>query len=204
MLDFIMSAYQRGGVTMLPLSLCSLIMVTLIIERLWFLRFQRLFPKKEIQQLKHYIVADSESLQRLPIPTNHPIGRILAHGLAVGANSPLTFREAVSDQARRELHEMQRGLVGLEIIATIAPLLGLLGTALGMVQLFRNISLEGAARTEALGQGISEALLTTVSGLIIGIPALVAYTLFSRRVVSLGIYIEEQISSFFHKLFPEK
>ncbi|MDP7631077.1 MAG: MotA/TolQ/ExbB proton channel family protein, partial [SAR324 cluster bacterium] len=123
----------------------------------------------------------------------HPVGRILRHGLDLLPTTSGHLQEALRDQAHRERHTLERGLTTLEVIAGIAPLLGLLGTALGMIEVFQNLALAGPGRNEALSRGISEALLTTVLGLGIGIPALVAHSLFARKIEALSLRIEEEV-----------
>lgn len=194
--------YEKGGIVTLPLGLCSLVMVMVILERAWVLKVSNILPPQELALLHQVAQHDSKNLQALQPQTSHPVGRILAYGLSTLPASAQQFKEAIQDQARRELHTLARGLVILEIIVAVAPLLGLLGTALGMIQVFANLSLEGAGRSEALSQGISEALLTTVLGLSIGIPALIAFNLLSRKIESLGLQIEQEILFFYHKLFP--
>ncbi len=188
---------------MIPLGCCSVIMVIVIIERAWILRSSNFFPFQEIENLRRQAEA-SKDLHSLEPALNHAMGRILSYGLHVLPASSERFKEAIQDQARRELHYAERGLVMLEIIVGVAPLLGLLGTALGMISVFANIAIEAPGRAEALSQGIAEALITTVLGLAIGIPALVAYTLFSRRVESLGLRIEQEMLFFYHKLYPHE
>ena len=194
--------YERGGIVTLPLGLCSLVMVVVILERAWVLKVSNVLPPQEIKFLHQAAAEGVENLQAFQLQPTHPLGRILNHGLSVLPASAPQFKEAIHDQARRELHYLARGLVILEIIVGVAPLLGLLGTALGMIQVFANLSIEGAGRNEALSQGISAALLTTVLGLSIGIPALIAFNLFSRKIESLGLQIEQEILFFYHKLFP--
>ncbi len=200
----ILELYHKGGVIMVPLGICSLLMVAVILERLWVLRIPNIFPSEEIENLRNYTEADSATLKTLQPQTSNPLGRILAYGLSILPASAERFKEAIQDQARRELHYVERGLVVLEIIVGVAPLLGLLGTGLGMIQVFGQIALEGPGRAEALSQGISEALLTTVLGLSIGIPALIAFNLFTRKIESLELRIEQEILFFYHKLYPNE
>ncbi len=188
---------------MIPLGGCSLIMVVIIIERAWILRASNFFPFQEMERLRNH-AKTADDLHSLQPALNHAIGRILSYGLNSLPASSDRFREAIEDQARRELHYAERGLVFLEIIVGVAPLLGLLGTALGMIDVFANIAIEGPGRAEALSQGIAEALITTVLGLAIGIPALIAHTLFSHRVESFGLRIEQEMLFFYHKLYPHE
>ncbi|MGK5093802.1 MotA/TolQ/ExbB proton channel family protein [Deltaproteobacteria bacterium TL4] len=203
MLDSLLEIYQKGGIMMVPLLGCSLIMVMLVVERALVLRQSYLFPLREMEQLRALVTVETKRLETLKPTLTHPVGRILAYGLSILPASAEHFKEALYDQARREKHYLERGLVILEVIVGVAPLLGLLGTALGMIEVFNKISLEGAERAQGLSQGISQALITTVVGLSIGIPALIAFNLFSRKIESLGLFIEEETMFFYYKIFGE-
>jgi len=200
----ILNLYDKGGIIMIPLGICSLLMVMVILERMWVLRNFNIFPVQELKALRDYSEKYPDNLHTMQPKTTYPLGRILSCGLAVFPHSAERFKEAIQDQARRELHYVERGLVLLEIIVGVAPLLGLLGTGLGLIKVFEQISIVGARRAEALSQGISEALLTTVIGLSIGIPALIAFNLFTRRIETIKIEIEQEILFFYHKLYPER
>ncbi|MGK0290833.1 MAG: biopolymer transport protein ExbB, partial [bacterium] len=104
------------------------------------------------------------------------------------------LEERIADLSRKQKHQLERGMVFLETIAGIAPLFGLLGTALGMVEVFSRLSAMGEAKISALSSGISQALFTTVAGLFIGIPALIAYNLLNRHIQNLLIEAENQIN----------
>ncbi|MBF0238577.1 MAG: MotA/TolQ/ExbB proton channel family protein [SAR324 cluster bacterium] len=199
----LLNIYNKGGIMMVPLALCSIIMIMLIVERALALRSSRLLPPRDLERLRTLISSKATPPNELNPSTAHPTGRILDYAVSVLPASAEHFKEALSDQARRERHYLERGLVVLEIIVGIAPLLGLLGTALGMIDVFNHLSLEGAGRADALSRGISEALITTVVGLCIGIPSLVAFNLFTRKIESIGLLIEEESMFFYYKLFGD-
>ncbi|MFC1568839.1 MotA/TolQ/ExbB proton channel family protein [bacterium] len=115
-------------------------------------------------------------------------------------DSPDEIKEAILDQGRQETRQLERGLVALETVAGIAPLLGLLGTVLGMIKVFSVISESGLGQTQLLSGGISEALFTTVVGLSIAIPSLIAYNYFNHKVEDLVLEIEQYSSQFLKKL----
>lgn len=202
--DVLLDIYDKGGIMMIPIGICSVVMVVIIIERILILRNSYLFPIKEIERLKAQVEVNTEEVNKIQPSLTHPIGRILAYGISILPASAQHFKESLHDQARRERHYLERGLVILEIIVGVAPLFGLLGTALGMIEVFNNISMEGAERAQALSHGISEALLTTVFGLAVGIPALIAFNLFARKVDSLGLFIEEEAMFFYYKFYAEE
>lgn len=186
--------YEKGGVMMIPLIICSFLVLLITLERVFVLRSPRLVSKK---QLKHW-----EEWFKLGMP---PSSRPKKKGRSIPASIfseiseylPLPekrFQERVADLARKEKHRLERGLVLLDTIAGIAPLFGLLGTALGMVEVFSRLSIAGEAKMNALSAGISQALFTTVTGLCVGIPALIAYNLLSRHIEKILITTEEQIN----------
>ena len=193
---------KHGGVMIVPIVICSLITLVLIIERWMMLRSGRILPHRLLHKMREQAELRPRKISNLKPVDTHPVGRILLHGLTVLPSTPAHFRESLRDQARREKHLLEKGLVTLEVIAGVAPLLGLLGTALGMISVFQDLAIEGPSRAEALSRGISEALITTVSGLSVGIPALISYVLFSRKVETLLIRIEEEIMFLHDRLTP--
>ena len=110
------------------------------------------------------------------------------------------IKETLQDQGRQEIHQLEKGLGMLETIAGIAPLLGLLGTVLGILKVFQIISVMGVGQASALAGGISEALITTIAGLFIGIPALVAYNYFAHRAEALVLEIEKYSNRLLNKI----
>ena len=193
---------RHGGVMIVPIGICSLITVLVIIERWMMLRSGRVLPKKLLFELREQVEIRPRKISNLKPSDTHPVGRILLHGMTVLPCTHSHFKESLQDQARREKHVLEKGLVSLEVIAGVAPLFGLLGTALGMISVFQDLSLEGPDRAESLSRGISEALITTVSGLGVGIPALIAFVLFSRKVETLLLRIEEEIMFLHDRLTP--
>ena len=189
----LLGLFGLGGVMMLPLGICSVLTLTVIFDRLWFLRSGRLLPGKALRVVREQAEENPGRPSKLAPENKHPVGRILRHGLDLLPTTSGHLQEALRDQAHRERHTLERGLTTLEVIAGIAPLLGLLGTTLGMIEVFQNLALAGPGRNEALSRGISEALLTTVLGLGIGIPALVAHSLFARKIEALSLRIEEEV-----------
>jgi biopolymer transport protein ExbB len=110
------------------------------------------------------------------------------------------IKEDVSDQARQEIRVLERGLIILETVAAIAPILGLLGTVLGMIKVFSVISLQGVGDAASLSSGISEALISTAVGLSIGIPTLVFYNYFERRANSIILELENICNELIRKI----
>ncbi len=185
----------RGGIMMIPLVICSFLVVLITFERLFILRKSRLVPKRGLSDWQNWFKVWS-GLKAHPLPESQTIiGYVMSKTVGLLPLSQNRLEERLGDLARIKKHRLERGLVILDTIAGIAPLFGLLGTALGMVEVFSRLSLMDEAKMNALSSGISQALFTTVAGLMIGIPSLIAFNLFTRRVESLMIAAEDQINS---------
>ncbi len=199
-LEVFQMLYERGGIMMIPLWVLSLMTLTIAIERAFMIRRGRLFPKKQIQQLQQIALQNPEKLQHFLTLSHLPIARVLKH--ASHHSNQTDFRESVEVHARHEIYLLERGLSFLETTIGLAPLMGLLGTSLGMIDVFANLSLQTLDRTSALSSGISQALITTVFGLAIAIPASLAYGYFSRKVEALALQLERETLQFYQLLFP--
>ena len=201
MLEQVEIIFIKGGIMMIPLAICSFFAILIILERVFILRRERLTSNTYYKNWEQWLGSDlTES--NLPKRETASILSEILHPLS--AYFPLPhhrFEERIADLARRQKHRLERGLVILDTIAGVAPLFGLLGTALGMVEVFSRLSVMGEAKMSALSSGISQALFTTVTGLFIGIPALVAYNLLSRHVDNLMMTIEGQLNSLIDEFY---
>ena len=179
---------NRGGPLMYPLYLCSIVVVAFAIERAVRLRRSAILPPDIVAKIR----LDATGAHRL----NHqdllaelkhgssPIARVITAGLRA-ANRPLPeLEQAIEDAGQREADNLRRGCRVLSIISNISPLLGLLGTVVGMIKSFMTVAAreEALGRTELLAEGIYQALVTTAAGLCIAIPALVLYYIFTEKV----------------------
>lgn len=183
---------KPGGMVMFPLLLCSVLALAIIIERFWTLRASRLAPKALVNDLWGWIKRkelDSKKLRELKDAA--PIGRVLAAGLVNAKHGREVMKESIQEEASHVVHEMERFLTALGTVAVIAPLLGLLGTVIGMIKVFAQLQLEGAGNAAALAGGISEALITTAAGLTVAIPALIFHRYFLRRVDEIVVEMEQ-------------
>lgn len=183
---------KPGGIIMIPLLLCSVLAMAIIIERFWTLRVNRLAPADLTKELWGWIKRkelDSKKLRQLKDAA--PIGRIFAAGLVNAKHGREIMKESIAEEASHVVHEMERFLTALGTVAVIAPLLGLLGTVIGMIKVFAQLQLEGAGNAGALAGGISEALITTAAGLTVAIPALIFHRYFLRRVDEIVIEMEQ-------------
>ena len=183
---------KPGGMVMFPLLLCSVLALAIIIERFWTLRVSRLAPKDLVNELWGWIKRKELNSKKLrELKDAAPIGRILAAGLVNAKHGREIMKESIQDEASHVVHEMERFLTTLGSVAAIAPLLGLLGTVVGMIKVFSQLQLEGAGNAAALAGGISEALITTAAGLTVAIPALIFHRYFTRRVDEIVVDMEQ-------------
>ncbi|MEJ2402759.1 MAG: MotA/TolQ/ExbB proton channel family protein [Candidatus Thiodiazotropha sp.] len=184
---------KSGGLLMLPIIACSIAALGIVIERFWSLQRKKVMPDylmKQILQLhkdKKLNLADINKLK-----TSSPLGRILAAGLINRNHDKDVMKEAIEEVGRQVVHELERYLNTLGTIASISPLLGLLGTVIGMIKVFSVIVTAGVGDPGVLAGGISEALITTAAGLSVAIPSLMFHRYFSGLIDQLVIGMEEQ------------
>jgi len=188
----VLDLLKPGGMVMFPLLLCSVLALAIIIERFWTLRVSRLAPKDLVNELWGWIKRKELNSKKLrELKDAAPIGRILAAGLVNAKHGREIMKESIQEEASHVVHEMERFLTTLGSVAAIAPLLGLLGTVVGMIKVFSQLQLEGAGNAAALAGGISEALITTAAGLTVAIPALIFHRYFTRRVDEIVVDMEQ-------------
>ncbi len=188
---------RAGGWVMVPIIACSIIAAAIVLERLWTLQPKRVLPVNLAKQVRDWISNDQldpAHLQRLH--QSSPLGQMLAAGLANRHRPREVIKESIEDAGRHAVHELERYLSSLGTIASISPLLGLLGTVFGMIKVFAAISTAGVGSPGALAGGISEALITTAAGLSIAIPAMIAYRWLRARVDGLVIQMEKETIKF--------
>ncbi len=184
---------QAGGWLIWPIILCSIIAMAITVERLWAYRRKRVVPDYllgEIWQLHkkgELSVSHSQSFKE-----NSPLGQVLSAGLINMKHSREVMKEAIEEEGHQVVHELERYLNTLGTIAAIAPLLGLLGTVVGMIKVFSAITAAGVGNPSVLAGGISEALITTAAGLSVAIPSLIAHRYLTGKVDELAIAMEEQ------------
>jgi len=192
---------QAGGWLMLPIIACSVIAAAIILERLWTLQEKRVLPKHIVAYVREWMQhneLEPEHLQKLH--QSSPLGQILAAGLASRGESRDIVRERIEDSGRHVVHELERYLNPLHTIASISPLLGLLGTVIGMIKVFAAIMANGVGNPASLAGGISEALITTAAGLSVAIPALIGHRYLRGRVDGLVVKMEKEAWRFLETL----
>jgi len=190
----VLDLLKPGGIIMFPLLLCSVLALAIIIERFWTLRVSRLAPKTLVQDLWVSIRKKELNARKIKELKKEaaPLGRVLAAGLVNAKHGREIMKESIQEEASHVVHEMERFLTALGTIAVITPLLGLLGTVIGMIKVFAQLQLEGAGNAAALAGGISEALITTAAGMTVAIPALIFHRYFLRRVDEIVVDMEQE------------
>ncbi|HJN49148.1 MAG: MotA/TolQ/ExbB proton channel family protein [Pseudomonadales bacterium] len=184
---------RAGGWLMLPIIVCSIIAAAICIERFWTLRSNQIAPKNLFATVVSLIRSNQLDNKRLrELRMGSPLGQILVAGLNNSRRGREIMKEAIEEVAGQVVHEMERYLNPLGTIAATTPLLGLLGTVIGMIKVFASIKLEGTGNTAVLAGGISEALITTAAGLTVAIPSLFFYRFFQRRVDDLVVGMEQE------------
>lgn len=194
-----------GGWLMVPIIACSIIAFAIIAERLWTLRVRRVIPSKALTQVWSWAKErklDKERLKQLR--ASSPLGAILAAGLMNRNASREVMKESIEDTGRHVVHELERYINTLGTIAAISPLLGLLGTVIGMIKVFSAITTEGVGNPSALAGGISEALITTAAGMVVAIPTLMFYRYFRGKVAMLVIRMEQQATQMVEVLHGQR
>lgn len=184
---------KSGGWVMVPLLLCSVVATAIVAERFWALRKQRICPRNLVDQIWQWAKAGQMDVMRISsLRGSSPLGRVLAAGLMNRHYSREVMKESIEEAGRHVVLELERYLNTLGTIASISPLLGLLGTVLGMIKVFTAISAVGVGSPTEMAGGLSEALITTVAGLIVAIPSLMFYRHFQRRVDELVSTMEQE------------
>jgi biopolymer transport protein ExbB len=197
--------FERGGIMMYPLALASVIALAIIIERAITLRKKKIIIPDIINVIEQFSsLQDVELARNICAKFSGPLPTLIRVGLDNSDLERAQVKELIEDQGRQEVRHLERGLTILETIAVTSPLLGLLGTVLGMIQVFNVIQEQGIGQASALSGGISEALVTTVTGLFIGIPVLIFYNIFTKRAENFVLDIEKHSNFLIQKLHKIK
>lgn len=184
---------QSGGLMMLPILLCSIVSLAIICERYWSLQKKRIIPHElvpKVWRLSRAKQLDDAFISRLKISS--PLGAVLAAGLANSCHGREIMKDSIEEIGRQVTHELERFLNTLGTIASVAPLLGLLGTVIGMIKVFAAIQIHGVGDPGLLAGGISEALITTAAGLTVAIPSLIFHRYYEGLVDKLVLNMEEE------------
>lgn len=190
-----------GGWLMVPIVLCSIIAVAIIIERFVVLQSKRVLPAGVLGRVRQWAwqrELDRQHIEQLR--RSSPLGRVLAAALENRHRGREIIKDAVEDTGRHVVHELERFLNTLGTIAGITPLLGLLGTVIGMIKVFSAIMIHGVGDPSQLAGGISEALITTAAGLTVAIPSFFFYRYFRGLVRSHVMEMEQQAIELLHAI----
>jgi biopolymer transport protein ExbB len=184
---------SNGGWLMMPIILCSIGAMGIIVERFWSLQRSKILPSELVPQVLKLIRADGldEPILRR-IKLSSPLGSILSSGLVNRHHGREMVKTSIEETGRQVASELERFLNTLGTIASITPLLGLLGTVVGMIKVFSAIMTHGVGDPGILAGGISEALITTAAGLTIAIPSLIFHRYFERLVDEYVLNMEEE------------
>jgi biopolymer transport protein ExbB len=198
---------RAGGPFMAPIILCSIAAVGILLERLWTLQRKRVLPEELIKKLSSFAEGGQPVSPKIieALEKNSPLGRVLAAALANRDRGREIMMERVQDTGRHVVHELERFLNTLGTIASISPLLGLLGTVTGIIRAFNAVMLGGMGDPRLLAGGISEALITTAGGLAVAIPSFIAFRYLRGKVERIVIEMEKIAVTFADSLnAPEK
>lgn len=193
-----------GGWFIWPLLICSILLISIVLERLWFLQRRLVAPKGLLRQIQNLIKKEAfHAANQDEIAATSQLGDLLKHCYQYRSESR-EFVEVKAEEKASEISLMlERNLSMLSTIASISPLLGLLGTVVGMITVFSNIDVNGSANTDLLAAGISEALITTAFGLIIAVPSIVFYRYFEQKTVTLMSILQANTSIFLDFLYKK-
>jgi biopolymer transport protein ExbB len=199
----IMSFFVKGGLFMWPLLVCSIVSVTTIILRGIALREKNVMPLVIQSEIERLVPGESpERLSRLVHHDPSSLARIARVALQHLRGPRSENVEVVETRARHEMVRLEKGLIVLEVITGIAPLLGLIGAVSGLVHVFSNLGLSsGASDTRQIALGIAEALNATVFGLSIAVPTLIAFSYFSKKVEVMSVEMETLVVELISKCY---
>jgi len=191
------SIIQAAGWPIYILLVASIIALALILERLVVLRRNKIIPPHLLEEVVELYRARQVTPKVIAkLEDNSPLGRVLAAGLRNERSSREVMKESIQEAGRGVAHEMERFLNAIGTIASTAPLMGLFGTVVGMIEIFGATSSGGTTNPQELAHGISTALYNTAFGLVIAIPSLIFYRLFRAKVDGLVVEMEQQAVHF--------
>jgi biopolymer transport protein ExbB len=190
----VLELVKAGGWLMLPIIACSIVALAIIIERLWSLQVRRVLPKNLVAQVWRWDKIHQLNDEHLKeLQASSPLGSVLAAGIANRKQNREVMKESIEDTGRHVVHELERYLNTLGTIAAITPLLGLLGTVIGMIKVFATITTMGVGNPGALAGGISEALITTAAGMSVAIPTLMLVLRMEQEAMGMVEIMHEQL-----------
>ena len=200
-MDLLFDLINRGGWVMYPILICSLAGLGLVLERLWALRREKVAPRAFLASVSGLLDRRRyDEVAMISQPGESAAARLVSLALKLAGRRRTFFKDSMEEAGRREAAELTSHLGALHLVASISPLLGLLGTVSGMINAFNSIAVEGIGNPGLLAGGISEALLTTATGLCVAIPALVLHRALTSRAESLTSELEDLSSDLMEAL----
>ena len=196
MLDIVIT----GGWLMLPILLCSVVVGAICLERWWTLRREEVIPAELLSQLQSSQTWSSDSKALAELAVASPLGYVIAAGLNGIDLQAEAFQRVMQSTIDNVAHELERYLTLVGIIASVTPLMGILGTVFGMIDVFSTLVSAGQGDAKVLAGGIATALVTSAAGLSVAIPALIAHRFFLRKVDELILEIDNISQRFFDRL----
>lgn len=184
---------KAGGWLMLPIIIFSIASMAIIIERFWSLQRKKVIPEQSVNKIWQWAQSNELTSKRISeLRESSPLGRVLAAGLMNSNQARAVMKDSIEDTGRHVVHDLQKFLNSLGTIAAVSPLLGLLGTVLGMIKVFSVITSVGVGDPAELAGGISQALITTAAGISVAIPSLMFYRYFRGKVDDLVVDMEQE------------
>jgi biopolymer transport protein ExbB len=194
-----------GGWVMWPIGLCSAVALAIVLERFWTLRRRAVLPPGLGDEVREWAAqhkldpAHVEALRR-----NSPLGELLAAGIDVRHRPREIIKERIEDAGRHVVHRLERYLNTLGTIALISPLLGLLGTVIGLIRMFLAVMVHGIGNAQQMAGGIGEALVCTATGLVVAVPAYIFHRYFRSRVSGLVVVMEKEAIALLDELAAQQ
>jgi biopolymer transport protein ExbB len=201
----VLEILMAGGWAMVPILICSAVALAIILERFWSLRQKTVAPPELGEQVRTW--ARTRKLDPSHIDTlskNSPLGELLAAALSVRNRSREIIKERIEDAGRHVVHRLERYLNTLGTIALISPLLGLLGTVIGLIRMFLAVMVHGIGNAQQMAGGIGEALVCTATGLVVAVPAYIFHRYFRSRVSGLVVVMEKEAIALLDELAAQQ
>jgi biopolymer transport protein ExbB len=201
----VLELLTAGGWLMVLIVLCSIVVLAICIERLYTLNPKKIAPPHLLATVWKQLKGGEMDAARLKtLKQSSPLGRILAAGLSNAYHGREVMKESIQEAAQHVVHDLERYLNTLGTIAAISPLLGLLGTVVGMIRVFAEIMSQGTGNASVLAGGISEALITTAAGLTVAIPALAMHRYFIGKIDAIVVELEQETIKLVDALHSEE
>jgi biopolymer transport protein ExbB len=201
----VLEILMAGGWAMVPILICSAVALAIILERFWSLRHKTVIPPELGEQVRTW--ARTRKLDPSHIDTlskNSPLGELLAAALSVRNRTRDIIKERIEDAGRHVVHRLERYLNTLGTIALISPLLGLLGTVIGLIRMFLAVMVHGIGNAQQMAGGIGEALVCTATGLVVAVPAYIFHRYFRSRVSGLVVEMEKEAIALLDELSAQQ